>query len=283
MSLATEASKLLTNKYFLYFMVFLAATNVLGYLVTNKTNAVIFFALVSLLTYQFSKNMAVILLVAIIATNFLMANKRMREGLENGTTETTTETPPVRARALDAIDAKDKDVADAINNPAFQEAKNNSQLKANVNDGKQTVANAVAAANETLKTKPNKIPSDPNNPTSNQTTVPEEEVEGFGEKMGGKKGAKSESFGPRLDYAATIEQSYGNLDNLLGSDAIRQLTSDTKNLMKQQQTLFNTMNQMVPVLEGAKNMLGGFDVKGLTESLKNIGSISNAPTIATNK
>jgi hypothetical protein len=283
MSLATEASKLLTNKYFLYFMVFLAATNVLGYLVTNKTNAVIFFALVSLLTYQFSKNMAVILLVAIIATNFLMANKRMREGLENGTTETTTETPPVRGRALDAIDAKDKDVADAINNPAFQEAKNNSQLKANVNDGKQNVANAVAAANETLKTKPNKIPSDPNNPTSNQTTVPEEEVEGFGEKMGGKKGAKSESFGPRLDYAATIEQSYGNLDNLLGSDAIRQLTSDTKNLMKQQQTLFNTMNQMVPVLEGAKNMLGGFDVKGLTESLKNIGSISNAPTIATNK
>ncbi len=70
MSLATEASKLLTNKYFLYFIVFLAATNVLGYLVTNKTNAVIFFALVGLLTYQFSKNMAVILLVAVIATNF---------------------------------------------------------------------------------------------------------------------------------------------------------------------------------------------------------------------
>ncbi len=282
MSLATEASKLLTNKYFLYFIVFLAATNVLGYLVTNKTNAVIFFALVGLLTYQFSKNMAVILLVAVIATNFLMANKKMREGLENGTTETTTETAPVRAPALDAIDAKDKDVADAINNPAFQEAKDNAQLEANVNNGKQAVANTVAAANETLKTKPNKIPSDPNNPSSTQTTVTEE-VEGFGEKMGGRKGAKSESFGPRLDYAATIEESYGNLDNLLGSDAIRQLTSDTQNLMKQQQTLFNTMNQMVPVLEGAKNMLGGFDVKGLTESLKNIGSISNAPTIATNK
>ena len=88
MSFLTEASKLLTNKYFLYFMVFLAATNILGYLVTNKKNAIIFFALVSILTYQFSKNMAVILLVSVIATNFLMANKKMREGLENETDTT---------------------------------------------------------------------------------------------------------------------------------------------------------------------------------------------------
>ena len=70
-------------------MVFLAATNVLGYLVTNKLNAVIFFALVGLLTYQFSKNMAVILLVAIVATNFMMANKIIREGLENATSNTS--------------------------------------------------------------------------------------------------------------------------------------------------------------------------------------------------
>ena len=282
MSLATEASKLLTNKYFLYFMVFLAATNVLGYLVTNKTNAVIFFALVSLLTYQFSKNMAVILLVAIIATNFLMANKRMREGLENGTTETTGTTPD-RERALDAIDAKDKDVADAINNPAFQEAKNNAQLEAKVNNGKQAVANAVAASNESLKTKPNKIPSDPNNPSSTQTTVPEEEVEGFGEKMSGRKGAKSESFGPRLDYAATIEQSYSNLDSLLGSDSIKQLTTDTQKLMKQQQNLFDTMQNMVPVLNGAQQLLKDFKIDGLTESLKSMGGLAGAPTIATNK
>ena len=49
MSFASEASKLLTNKYFLYFMVFLASTNVLGYLITNKINAVIFFVLVQTL------------------------------------------------------------------------------------------------------------------------------------------------------------------------------------------------------------------------------------------
>ena len=47
MSFANEASKILSNKYFLYFIVFLAVTNVFGYLVTNKINATIFFALVA--------------------------------------------------------------------------------------------------------------------------------------------------------------------------------------------------------------------------------------------
>ena len=83
MSFANEASKLLTNKYFLYFIVFLAVSNVLGYLVTNKLNAVVFFVLICLLMANFSKNMVVVLIVAIVATNLLMVNGKMREGLEN--------------------------------------------------------------------------------------------------------------------------------------------------------------------------------------------------------
>lgn len=83
MNFVNEVSKLLTNKYFLYFIVFLSATNVLGYLVTNKVNAVIFFALVAFLVSKFSKNMVVILLVALVSTNLIMVNRTTREGLEN--------------------------------------------------------------------------------------------------------------------------------------------------------------------------------------------------------
>jgi hypothetical protein len=83
MKFASEASKLLTNKYVLYAVVFIAVANVLGYLVTNKLNAVVFFGLVAFLASNFSKNMVVILLVALVATNLLMANKFTREGLDN--------------------------------------------------------------------------------------------------------------------------------------------------------------------------------------------------------
>ena len=272
MSFSSEASKLLTNKYFLYFMVFLAVTNVLGYLVTNKLNAVIFFALVSLLTYQFSKNMAVVLLVGVIATNFLMANRRMREGLENEsdstsnsdsatTTQPSSTTPTTTSTAVERVADIQPDMKDVIN--AVKAAKSNDEVKEKL----KTTA-TENATNATI---------DMNNPDLNVTND-DSGIQGVGEKvLNNKKAALREHYGPRLDYAATIEQSYQNLDQLLGSDSIKQLTSDTQKLMQQQQNLFNTMNQMVPVLNSAKSMLSNFDISGLTSSLKDIGKVNNAP------
>ena len=266
MSFASEASKLLTNKYFLYFMLFLAITNVLGYLVTNKKNAIIFFALISLLTYQFSKNMAVVLLVAVVATNFLMANKGLREGLENNSTDTNT-TTSTTTPALNNIEDKDKEIAKAL--PIVKESATNEQVTNALSDTKapQTISKIVDTNNTDL-----------NNNEEKETNVPQ----GVGEKITSAKGTKTEHFGPRLDYAATIEQSYQNLDQLLGNDSIKQLTNDTQKLMQQQQNLFNTMNQMVPVLEGAQNMLKGFDIKGLTQSLTNMGGLATAPVTKNN-
>ena len=252
MSFVKECSKLLTNKYFLYFIVFLASTNVLGYIVTNKINAIIFFILVSLLTYQFSKNMAVILLVAIIATNFLMVNKRMREGLEGIATsdnksdnksDTTNTTPNITQNALNKITNIDPVIANAI--PIVK------------ND--QTTS----------------LPLDPNNNDLNKTSTEKTAPMGVGSSVSNKQSSKtSEHLGPRLDYAKTIEESYQNLDQLLGSDSIQQLTNDTKKLMSQQQNLFSTMQQMAPMIEGAKNMLGGFDIKSLTNSLNKVSDIT---------
>ena len=278
MNFVSEASKLLTNKYFLYFIVFLSATNVLGYLVTYKLNAVAFFALVSLLSYQFSKNMAVVLLISIVATNFMMSNKMLREGMDNATSTDATSTTPNAtsadmatkiAAALDNVDAKDPEIA--ANLPVVQSS------------------SSVDAVNAKKLEKPvrtslsDNTNVDLNNPDLNKQDS-EPAPEGFGEKMSNnKKGKKEEHFGPRLDYAATIEQSYQNLDSLLGSDSIKQLTGDTQKLMQQQQNLFNTMNQMVPVLEGAQNMLKGFDMSSLTKSLGGMGALATAPTAVTKK
>jgi hypothetical protein len=261
MSFAKEASKLLTNKYFLYFMVFLAASNVLGYLVTNKLNAVAFFGLVSFLTYQFSKNMAVILLVAVIMTNFMMANKLMREGLENQTSSEST-------GALEKVQNTDPEIAATV--PIVKNASSTEEVK-----------NTISSQTEANRQKVKDAVMDINNENLNKNIEEEDAPEGFGGRVANRKAAvKSEHFGPRLDYAATIEQSYQNLDSLLGSDSIKQLTSDTQKLMAQQQNLFNTMNQMVPVLEGAQNMLKGFNMEDLQKSFNSVSGLGTAPTIA---
>ena len=270
MNFPREASKILTNKYFLYFMVFLASTNVLGYLVTNKLNAVAFFALVSLLTYHFSKNYAVILLVALISTNFMMANKLMREGLEVQNTDDTKNTDDAKNMddakntALEKVSSMDPQIEDALD--AVKNAKSNEEVKEKI----KATANGI-----------DKSVVDINNPNLNKKSG-DAEPEGFGDKMNGNKKGK-ENMGPRLDYAATIDQSYQNLDEMLGSDSIKQLTNDTQKLMSQQQNLFNTMNQMVPVLEGAQNMLKGFDLTTLTNSLKGASALGAAPTVVGSK
>lgn len=260
MTFAKEASKLLTNKYFLYFMVFLASTNILGYLVTNKTNAVIFFALVSFLTYNFSKNMAVVLLVGIIATNFMMANKLMREGLENQDEDSD---------ALEKAKGRDGELADIVSK--VQNSATSDEIKQKILDMKNGV-NSTLSSDDSSTT-------DLNNPDLNKNISGENVPEGVGEKLSSKKKTTNENFGPRLDYAATIEQSYQNLDSILGSDSIKQLTGDTQKLMAQQQNLFNTMNQMVPVLEGAQDMLKKFNVEGLTSSLSSMSKMGGATTI----
>ena len=67
----------------------------------------------------------------------------------------------------------------------------------------------------------------------------------------------------RIDYASTIEESYGNLSQILGSDGIKGLTDDTRKLMKQQMQLAEAMKSMTPIVEQAQNMLQGLDLKNL--------------------
>ena len=64
----------------------------------------------------------------------------------------------------------------------------------------------------------------------------------------------------RVDYAATMEQAYDNLNNMLGKKVIDNLSNDTQNLVKKQQDLMNQIEKMKPILEGAQGVLEGLDM-----------------------
>ena len=76
--------RLLTNKFVLYFTVFLALMNVIGYLQMNNMKALTFFLALGYLSSYFSKNMIINLVIAILGTNIFMLNRNMREGFKNG-------------------------------------------------------------------------------------------------------------------------------------------------------------------------------------------------------
>ena len=74
--------KMLGNKYVLYVVLFLSITNILGYLASQDFNALTFFVIVAFLTTYFSKNMIIVLLVAMVSTNFLSMSKSIPKTIE---------------------------------------------------------------------------------------------------------------------------------------------------------------------------------------------------------
>ncbi len=68
-----------------------------------------------------------------------------------------------------------------------------------------------------------------------------------------------------INYASTIEAAYDNLDNLLGSDALKQMTDDTKNLVNQQKKLMGNVKKIQPMMTNIMSMLNdnGIDSKNL--------------------
>jgi hypothetical protein len=80
-------------------------------------------------------------------------------------------------------------------------------------------------------------------------------------------------IGKRVDYAATMEQAYNNLQNMLGSGGMQQLTTDTKGLISQQQGLMKTLDEMQPMMKMAKDTMSGLNLDSMTKSLQNMGSM----------
>jgi len=272
MSFANEASKLLTNKYFLYFIVFLAVSNVLGYLVTNKLNAVVFFVLICLLMANFSKNMVVVLIVAIVATNLLMVNGKMREGLENADGADGANGEQLTDAQKQAIQSEVQTDVTAIKNK--RAANGAAPVTSDTTDTTGTTTTTTATPTTTgtgtdaaaLKAKEQaKQSTDTTDSASASATTPTTVDEGFAPSGAGASGKKRGAIGgpakpSRIDYASTLEDAYDNLDKILGSGGMQNLSNDTEKLMNQQKKLFEAMNTMMPLVSKAQDMLQGLDM-----------------------
>jgi hypothetical protein len=73
--------------------------------------------------------------------------------------------------------------------------------------------------------------------------------------------------GSKIDYASTIENAYDELNNILGSDGIKNLTDDTQRLMKQQMDLAKSMEGLAPLVE--KMMPMAEKMQGMMQSMDN--------------
>jgi hypothetical protein len=238
MNLQKTFSSLMTNKYFLYFIVVLSAINIIGYLTMNNTDAVIFFALLGFITFNFSKNMTIVLLVSIIATNLFMVSKpftSFEAFTEGGTSKISTTKPgPGRGNRSGGDDVSG-DMDGMTNKPS---SKNMPTAKV-----KGIIANAKAKAKSKAKIE----------------NLSSRKNEGFDLSPAPVKKSS------HIDYATTLEDAYKNLEKMLGNGGLQNLTADTKKLMDQQTQLFNSMENITPMLAQAQQMMKGMDIESMNK------------------
>ena len=75
---------------------------------------------------------------------------------------------------------------------------------------------------------------------------------------------------PKVDYSATLESAYDNLDKLLSSDAIRNMSEDTSRLAEKQQKLMGNIQKLTPIMDKASSVLNGLDLGGISGLMNGI-------------
>ena len=258
-SVEARASSLATDKNVLYIMLVIAVVNVVGYLMMGNFEAVVFFAIVAYLSTFFTKNMVVVFLVSILATNFLMVSKvnyfsRMnsKEGMQN--------------KAADAKDAAD---AKAVTKPSAS-------------------ASASPSSSPSASPSPSPVPK-PTKSDSKKTSA-EKKKEGMNGKLAPAKfndesdddGDASPFPGNNADRNAQMEKVHDTLQNISNGAGVGAgagaggMKLQTEEVMKQQKMLMDNIKVMQPFLETAERFLDKFNMKGIDGLLGKMGMGSAA-------
>lgn len=208
----------------------------------KQLDAVAFFIIIGFLATYFSKNMIIIMLTSVISTFLLVQINmlgRVHEGMDGKAVVATSAKTDASGNNTDASGNK---TAASGNKTAPADAK-----KAESFDGEKREKATKAQGEEfTQKLSPARYNA------ADDDDVPRHK--------------------PKVDYAATLESAYDNLDKLLSSDAIKNMTADTGRLAEKQQLLMGNIEKIAPIMEKAGSILNGFDMGAISKLMTSVGN-----------
>ena len=235
--------ELLQNKYVLYVTLGLAVTNVIGYAALKNNDALIMFFVTGVLTAYFSKNMIVIMLSAMLLTNFIVVGRKgmQREGFDD---------PPRAVEAAKLTSTQEEEDGDD-DKDAFRWVRGK-YGKASEEDVQEIGKMKNNYRGErSIEVQPMIVRQNDNNTSDKEPFTPDLEYSSLKPNNGRPKRSDT----PRLDQSATLEQAYTDLEKLLSPDQMKGLSADTQSLINQQQQLGESIKQIAPLLNTANNMM----------------------------
>ena len=220
----------LSNKYVLYAVLLFSVGHVIGYIQMGQWDALaLYMAGVVVMSY-FSKNMIINLLVAMFLGNCkvcldVTSNVLGMFGVSNreGFVEGMKEGKDEEKKIYELAGGKCNLNPKCTGEKCFSDDKCKNAIEKFKGSGQQRSAPAALDEND-------------------------------------KDGDEDYSPGERLDYSATLEMAYNNLDKMLGKKGMQGLTAETQKLVGQQKNLMESLNNMAPVLESAKSTLDNMNL-----------------------
>ena len=232
-------NNILINKYVLYILLLITSINLFMYIRSNKMYPIICFIFISLIIYNLiNNNMIIVLFTSLLITNLLVSNKII-EGLDNNDNEDDEEEETTITTNEDDSTSVEKD---------------NSIQETMITPSLDKKTKYVEEMNENIMI----------NNEDNNTKETKKEIVGMSNIAISPSTQNSKNRKYNIDYATTFSEAYENLQNILGTDGINGLTQDTEKLIKQQQTLMNQMEGMMPLVEKAQSMVGNLNLDKIT-------------------
>jgi len=236
---------LLKNRNVLYIVLFFSVANLFSYLMMKQLDAVAFFIIIGFLTTYFSKNMIIVMLTAMVSTFILVQfkllgnvqegmetkeNKENKEGMNHGHEDEDEDEDEEQGVDVAGISTSPEIPITEKQREGFTKAKE--PLESGVSRERYSSSNKKSNENFSQQLRPAKFNASDDDRTPNK---------------------------PKFDYADTLESAYDNLDKLLSSDAIKNMSDDTARLAEKQGQLMKHIERIEPMVDKAAGLMTKFD------------------------
>jgi hypothetical protein len=254
-----KGSKILTNKYFLYFVFILTFIYLFQLILSKQINIIILFGLISYIIFCFNKNMAIVLGVSLIITYITTLGMKLKEGIDETLKSTVATDDPTAAANIQAKKAAATTATPTTATPTTATPTTSTPTTSTPTTSTPTPSTPTTSTpTDSMTSAIDNLKSSIASATGTDGTVTPASPPEAMNVMSNKKRN-------RIDYASTVQDAYEDLNGMLGQDGIKGLTLDTNRLIEQQAQLASAMKNMTPLVKTAKELLNGFNFEGMNE------------------
>lgn len=223
-------NKLVNNKIVLYIVALICLFDILGYIMRYEFSAVLFFYLIGMITFNYTKNMTVVLGTALLMTSLMHLIRNMmgfKEGMKGKKEENSEDGEEGGEEEVveEVVEEEEEDSLDEIVEKATEEEE---EFKNKKKKSKQSGYQNKMKLNPGMYNTPNK-----------------------------------EQISKQLGKAGQMEKAYDNLDKMIGQEGIKSISSHTKKLVKQQNELMKDLKDITPTLNEAVGAISKLDLSKL--------------------